>query len=192
MTNDELTKQQVDALLKAFDDALEQGPWAASGFLQVIGRRLLEIRNGFANRMDASSQRTADAAASIASRMALRSDQKKIYIVLYSFDGSNLKSWERIVTNLPRQIISRPIYSEEDDVVAIIKTKENKINEAYVSIYINESDILQMPSDKLPLDKLGKQLLTLKDRSLKLDNIDCFVHQSGRYQFSQGRLIKDS
>ena len=192
MTNDELTKQQVDALLKAFDDALEQGPWAASGFLQVIGRSLLEIRNGFANRMDASSQRNADAAASIASRMALRSDQKKIYIVLYSFDGSNLKSWERIVTNLPRQIISRPIYSEEDDVVAIIKTKENKINEAYVSIYINESDILQMPSDKLPLDKLGKQLLTLKDRSLKLDNIDCFVHQSGRYQFSQGRLIKDS
>lgn len=192
MTNDELTKQQVDALLKAFDDALEQGPWAASGFLQVIGRSLLEIRNGFANRMDASSQKNADAAASIANQMALRSDQKKIYIVLYSFEGSNLKSWERIVSNLPRQIISRPIYSEEEDVIAIIKTKENKINEAYVSIYINESDILQMPSDKLPLDKLGKKLLTLKDRSLKLDNIDCFVHQSGRYQFSQGRLIKDS
>lgn len=192
MTNDELTKQQVDALLSALDAALEQGPWAASGFLQVIGKSLQEIRDGFANRMDGSTQKKLDDASLLANQMALRSGQKKIYIALYSFEGSNIKSWERILTNLPRQMISRPIYTEEHDAIAIVKTKETKINEAYVSIYINESDILQMPSDKLPVDKLGKQLLTLKDRSLKLDNIDCFVHQSGRYSFEQGRLIKDS
>ena len=192
MTNDELTKQQTDAILKALDDALQQGPWGTSSFLQVIGKSLLEIRDGFANRMDTSTQQKLQNDSSLANEMALRSDQKKVYIALYSFEGTSIKSWERIVANLPRQMISRPIYTKEEDAIAIVKTKENKNNEAYVSIYINETDILPMPVDKLPVDKLGKQLLTLKDRSLKLDNIDCFVHQSGTYHYSKGRLINDS
>ena len=190
--NDELTKQQVDAILKALDDAIQQGPWGTSSFLRVIGKSLLEIREGFAKRVDASAQQQSNRLSSLANQMALRSAQRKVYIVLYSFEGSNIKTWERIVANLPRQMISRPVYSQEDDAIAFIKTKENKNNEAYIVIYINESDILPMPTDKLPHDKLGKQLLTLKDKSLKLDNIDCFVHQSGVYHYSQGRLVKDS
>ena len=190
--NDELTKQQVDAILKALDDAIQQGPWGASSFLRVIGKNLLEIREGFAKRVDASAQQQSNRLSSLANQMALRSAQRKVYIVLYSFEGSNIKTWERIVANLPRQMISRPVYSQEDDAIAIIKTKENKNNEAYIVIYINESDILPMPIDKLPHDKLGKQLLTLKDKALKLDNIDCFVHQSSVYHYTQGRLVKDS
>jgi intracellular multiplication protein IcmQ len=190
--NDELTKQQIDAILKALDDAIQQGPWGASSFLRVIGKSLLEIREGIAKRVDASAQQQSNRLSSLANQMALRSAQRKVYILLYSFEGSNIKTWERIVANLPRQMISRPVYSQEDDAIAVIKTKENKNNEAYIVIYINENDILPMPTDKLPHDKLGKQLLTLKDKSLKLDNIDCFVHQSGVYHYTQGRLVKDS
>lgn len=186
---DELTKEQADAILKALDEAVQQGPWGASSFLRVIGKNLLEIREGFASRIKHSVQQKSNISSSIASQMALRHAQQKVYIVLYSFDGMNITSWERIVANLPRQMISRPVYSQEDDAVAIIKTKENKNNEAYVVIYIDACDILPMPIDKVPLDKLGKPLLTLKDRSLKLDNIDCFVHQSGVYHYAQGRLV---
>lgn len=190
MINDELTKQQTDTILKALDDALQQGPWGASSFLQVIGKSLLEIRDGFANRTDSSTQQKANHELSLANQEELRRGQQKVYIALYSFEGSSLQSWERIVANLPRQMISRPIYTKEEDVIDIVKSKEKKINEAYVSIYINENDILPIPTDKLPVDKLGKHLLTLKDRSLKLDNIDCFVHQSGTYHYSHGRLHK--
>ena len=59
--NDELTKQQVDAILKALDDAIQQGPWGTSSFLRVIGKSLLEIREGFAKRVDASAFRAAAA-----------------------------------------------------------------------------------------------------------------------------------
>lgn len=187
---DELTKEQTDAILKALDEAVQQGPWDASSFLRVIGKSLLEIRDGFAQRVDNCAKQKSNGVSSRINQMALRHGQQKVYIVLYSFDGSNIKSWERIVANLPRQMISRPVYSQEDDAVAIIKTKEHKSNEAYVVIYIDSNDILPMPTDKIPLDKLGKPLLTLKDRSLKLDNIDCFVHQSGVYHYSQGRLVQ--
>ena len=89
-------------------------------------------------------------------------------------------------------MISRPIYADEEDIKALIRTKENKINEAYVSMYISQSDILPLPADKIPVDKLGKPLITLKDKSLSLDNINRFVHESGSYQYSQGRLVKNS
>ena len=88
-------------------------------------------------------------------------------------------------------MISRPIYADEEDVKAVLKTKENKQNEAYVAIYINQSDILPLPPDKASVDKLGKVLLSLKDKTLNLDNISRFVHLSGVYRYANGRLIKN-
>lgn len=189
---DELSEQQTDAILKALDEAIETGPWDESNFLRVIGKNLREIREGFVNQLNAPGLERSRQASHLANRIALRSGQQEIFIALYSSDGTNIQSWERILMNLPKQMISRPIYANEEDVKAIIKTKENKNNEAYVSMYISQNDILVLSPDKTPIDKLGKPLLTLKDKSLSLDNINCFVHQTGTYQLTQGRLVKNS
>lgn len=188
---DELSDQQTDAILKALDEAIEKGPWEDSNFLKVIGKNLREIREGFVNRLNTSGHEKSKITAHLANRIALRSGQQEIFIALYSSDGGNIQSWERILMNLPRQMISRPIYADEEDIKALIRTKENKLNEAYVSMYISQSDILPLPADKVPMDKLGKPLLTLKDKSLSLDNINRFVHKSGSYQFNQGKLVKN-
>ncbi|CEG58047.1 Dot/Icm secretion system protein IcmQ [Legionella fallonii] len=188
--NDKLSDEQNEAILKALNEAIEHGPWDKSNFLKIIGKNLVEIRDDFVKQLGASSLQQIKAEAHLANRMALRSGQQEVYISLYCYEGSNMQSWERIVTNLPKQMISRPIYANEDDVKAIIKSKENKLNEAYVAIYINQSDILALPSDKLSVDKLGKTLLSLKDKSLNLDNISRFVHLSGVYSYTNGRLSK--
>ncbi len=193
MNNDELTTEQADAVLLALDNAIAQGPWEESNFLRVIGKNLREIRDEFVSGMESSGKVSTDAAANLVHQnILLRRGQKKVCVALYSSNGKNMQSWEWIVTNLPRQMISRPIYLEEEDVKAIIKTKENKINEAYVIIYIDENDILHVNDDKIPMDKLGKPRLLLKDGALKLSNMESFVHQSGTYHYSQGRLIKDA
>ncbi len=188
---DELSEQQTDAILKALDDAIEHGPWDESNFLRVIGKNLREIRDGFANQLHDPGYEKSKIASHLANRVALRSGQQEIFIALYSSNGTNMQSWERILMNLPKQMISRPIYDNEEDLRAIIKTKENKNNEAYVSMYVSQSDILMLTADKTPVDKLGKSLLTLKDKSLSLDNINRFVHISGTYQYVQGRLVKN-
>ena len=190
--NDELSKQQSDAILKALDDAILQGPWDESNFLRVIGKNLHELRDGFIAQINTTNGAQSGMISHLANRIALRSGQQEIFIALYSSDGENIASWERILMNLPKQMISRPIYASEEDIKALIKTKENKINEAYVSMYISQSDSLQMSADKTPVDKLGKPLLTLKDKSLSLDNINRFVHITGTYQYGQGRLVKNS
>ncbi|WP_133128939.1 Dot/Icm secretion system protein IcmQ [Legionella nagasakiensis] len=189
---DELSEEQANSILKALDDAIEQGPWDESNFLRVIGKKLREIRERFASQVHLSDQEKEKIPSHLANRIALRSGQREIFVALYSSTGSNLSSWERIVANLPSQMISRPIYANEKDVKEIIGTKENKINEGYVSIYISQNDILPTPAEKTPVDKLGKSLLTLKDRALKLENIDRFVHISGTYKYTGGRLIKVS
>lgn len=187
---DILSDQQNEAILKALNDAIENGPWEQSNFLKVIGKNLVEIRDDFVKQLGTRSQAQIKAESHLANRIALRSGQQEVYISLYSSDGLNMQSWERIVANLPRQMISRPIYGDEENVKAILKTKENKQNEAYVAIYINQSDILSLPPDKASVDKLGKALLSLKDKSLNLDNISRFVHLSGVYRYINGHLVK--
>lgn len=188
---DQLSDEQKEAILQALNEAIEKGPWDKSNFLRVIGKKLITIRDRFLRRIGASSQAKLKAESHLANRIALRSGQQEIYVSLYSSDGRNLQSWEKILASLPRQMISRPIYADEEDIKAVLKTKENKQNEAYVSIYINQSDILPLSSDKAPVDKLGKTLLTLKDKSISLDNISRFVHVSGVYRYTNGRLIKN-
>lgn len=189
---DELSKEQINSIKRALEDAIEQGPWAASSFLTAIGKKLQDLRDEFLAQVNSPTEDKMKESSLLATKMALRNGQQEIFIALYSFDGTNIQTWERILANLPKQMLSRPIYAKEEDAIALIRSKENKNNEAYVSIFINQGDILVLPSDKIPMDKLGKPLLTLKDKSLSTDNINRFVHESGVYTYSHGRCIKSS
>lgn len=192
---DELTKQQAHAILEALDEAIETGPWDESNFLRVIGKNLREIRNKFASHLsgvETEANKPKIERHSHINRISQRTDHQEVFISLYSSDGSNIQSWERLLATLSRQIISRPIYADEEAVRTIIKSKENKENEAYVAIYINQADILNIPEDKIPFDKFGKPLLSLKDRAISLDNITRFVHTSGTYHYFKGRLLKNT
>lgn len=184
---DELSESQTTAILKALDDTIANGPWNESNFLRVIGKNLQEIRDDLAKQIANSAE---NHLSTRQNQPVMKSGQQEVFISIYSAEGNLLQSWERIIANLPRQMISRPIYSEEENVTTLIKSKENKLNEAYVAIYVDQSDILMLNPDKIPLDRLGKPLLTIKDRSLNLDNLTRFVHLSGVYKYVKGKLVK--
>lgn len=184
---DELSQHQIDEILKILDDMLEKGPWEESNFLRVIGKNISSIRSDFLKHVDVADK-GADSSAS--RQPALNADQQEIYISLYSSQGEKITNWERILLNLPRQVVSRPIYANEADLNTALRAKGNSINEAYVAVYINKSDILNIDADKIPYDKLGKPLLTLKDRAISLANINRFVHHSNTYAWQGGRLIR--
>lgn len=188
--NERLSDEQNARILKALNKAIEEGPWEKSNFLRMVGKNLTAIRDDFLTRLGAKSEHELKNESQLANKMALRSSQLEIFISLYSSDGINIQSWERIVANLPKQTISRPIYSNEENLKEVLKLKDNKNNEAYVAIFIDKQDILSLAPDKVPKDKLGTSLLSLKDRTLNLENISRFVHVTGSYQFLRGRLVK--
>ncbi|MFC7781211.1 Dot/Icm secretion system protein IcmQ [Legionella taurinensis] len=187
---DDDVQEQIDILIKTLNEAIDNGPWEDSNFLRVVGKNLREIRDNFIRQVGLSPEEKLKSAVNALQRN-LHNDQQLVFVSLYSSEGQNLQSWERIIANLQRQIISRPIYADEADIVNLIKSKEKKINEAYLAIFINQSDLLLLPSDKTPLDKLGRPLITLKDKAINLDNIVRFVHFSGVYTYLKGRLIKN-
>lgn len=190
MINDPVTKSQIEATLKALDAAIETGPWEESNFLRVIKKKLITIRDNFATKTGYQTETEQKNTAEFLKQIALRQGQQEIFIGIYSSDGNNMQAWERLLMNLPRQIISRPIYANEQDIKNLIKSKENKINEAYVVAYVSKTDILNVKTDKIPLDRFGKPLLSLKDKCLYLENISRFVHLSTPYSYVKGHLIK--
>lgn len=184
-----MNEEQAKVVLEALDKALAEGPWESSNFLRVIGKNLRKIRDNFVQEVKLNEAIETPAKELSTKLPASHRGQKEIYIALYTQEGSVLQAWERLILNLPKQVVSRPIYAQEEDVKFLIKSKENKINEAYAAIYVNEDDILAMHPDKVSKDRFGKALLTLKDKAINLDNITRFVHISGVYHYKKGRLF---
>ncbi len=191
MRKNKLSDQQIDAVLTAFKDALEHGPWATSALLRVLGKKLQSIYDAFEADVGSQKEAASKKESEHHSRRSLAEGQQEVFVALYSSDGSNLKSWEQILINLPRQMISRPIYENEEEIKKAIRSRDNSVNEGYVAVYIDTRSILAFPADRVPKDKLGTALLSLKDKSLSLNHIIRFVHKSGVYTYSRGRLIQD-
>ena len=187
-----ITEEQSKAVLKALDEAIDNGPWEDSNFLRVIGKNLRQIRDKYASEMHVGKESSANEGINKGATGGLFGGKQEVYVSLYTTNGSLLPSWERVIANLPRQIISRPIYATEQDVQSLIKHKENKINEGYVAIYINQSDILTVPADKVAMDKFEKPLITIKNNAITLTNITRFVHSTGVYTLQKGRLVKNA
>ena len=186
----ELTKEQCVDIITALNEAIDQGPWDKSNFLTAIGNNLKAIRDDFI-AYTASPQTPALKPLVEPAKPILRhTNQREVFVSLYSSNGMALRSWEQILVNLPHQMISRPIYADESKLQSLIKTKENKLNEAYVAIHVEQTDILPLSAERTPIDKLGTSLLSLKDKSLKLENITRFIHLSDVYLFLRGRLVK--
>lgn len=187
---EKLNDEQNAELLKALNKAIAEGPWEQSNFLKSIGKNMIAIRDEVLVRLGSSPEAQLKAESLRANQLALRSTQQEIFISLYCYEGSNLQNWEKIVSNLPGQMISRPVYAREMDIKDMLKYKENKQNEAYVVIYVDKANILPLPPDKIIKDKQGIALLTLKDKSVSLNNIIRFEHSSGTYEYVKGHLLK--
>lgn len=188
---DKISEEQAQAALKALEEAIAKGPWDASNFLRVIGKNLADLRDEFVATIAANKTFVAKESP-LAASPTLIAGQKEIFIALYCAEGNSLSGWEKILSNLPQHMISRAIYVNELEVEQLIRSRPNKINEAYISAYIKETDILVLPKEKVPKDKFGKELIVLKDKVLQIENMHRFVHLSGRYRYTKGRLIKIS
>lgn len=177
-------------ILTAVETTIEQGDWEANNYLRLVGQKLQTIREQYREALPRDNEDKSFATANLIQRVAMRSGQQEVFVSLYSSDGSVLGNWERILSNLPRQIISRPIYTNEEDIKAFIKSKENPKNEAYVALFVNQSDILQLSQEKIPHDKFGKPLLSLKDNAIDLNNLTRMIHMDAIYTISEGRIVK--
>lgn len=188
---DDRTQYYVN-LIRELDDLITKGNWDGSLFYQSIGRKLREFSEQYKKELNIQPEDIIPVTPTeMMDIVKQKSGLVEIYVSVYCTEGRNIKKWELVLSNLLRQIVSRPIYKREKDIRDVINSKENAINDAYVVAYVTEMDILK-PSfrDKALLDRFGHELMRLKDDALKSENITKLMHQSGEYAYRKGNLIK--
>lgn len=188
---DDQRKNYIE-VLKALNETIEQAPWGDNLFLQAIRKKLIELREQFkleAHITDADLESPHNlSAATILGRIAQRQGLQEVFIMIYNADGMNISKWEAIVNSIQKHSVNRPVYEKEEFAKAALRGAPNKQNEAYISLFVAQSDILKSESQML-VDRFGNPLILLKDNAVQREHICRFVHKSGQYEFESPKLV---
>lgn len=176
-----------DKLLASFDEALSKGDWDASLFFRMIGKRLKELRQLIVDEMSVETENSSQNFFN--SSFERRTDLVKVYISIYQAEWSNLDRWRATVKALADYSVSRPVYRDEEHVKALLRAKPDTRREAYVVAFVKPTDILPQSPGRVLADRLGHELLSLKENCIQLDNIVEFVHEDKRYNIRYGDFV---
>lgn len=193
MALDEETKANLE-VLKALNKAIEEGPWEHNLFFQGIGKKLRDLRDRFQDELGLHEHLEQNNPVQPGAIQGTTSQNQLIdvYVSLYQAEGANLQKWGVVVNSLVGHSLTRPVYKNEEDIKELIRSKDYKNNDAYVAVRIRLEDIYPPIPDKPLVDRLGHELLVLRDNVIKLENILYFVHVSGRYLLHNRTLIREN
>jgi intracellular multiplication protein IcmQ len=178
-----LSPDQVKNIQDAIKKMLSSDAWDKAVVLRVIRQQLQVLSDKF-------DKAALEAFAPEELAALVTHDEKQlVFISVYASEGKNLEAWQRLIMNLPRQYISRPIYAREEDAQYAARNKGIAMNEGYVAIWVDKSNIMPSSNQLFDLkDKFQHALITLKDRAIDLNNIEFFWVNSIQYTFQNGRL----
>lgn len=182
-------------VLKALDEAIKEGPWDSGLFFKATEKKLKEMRRRFVQQFNLKNiaeagETQAISGAETEQKAKLPAGYVEVYISIYLSDGANINKWQTLLSNISAHTVTRPVYRNEPDVRSLIRSKHNKLNEAYVIAHIKEADILPPPDDKPLRDRNERELLVLREGAVQVGNIIEFVHISGIYRFTKGQLVR--
>jgi Dot/Icm secretion system protein IcmQ len=181
----------VEKLKKMVTTVLSVGDWGNSIFLKASSTKLTKLYDEAQNLLTTGekivSKRCIDTPID---KRSVPKGYVQIFILLYQVDGSNLASWYRNVAMLTEYGVARPAYKEEVFIRELIRSKSSDIERSgYVVVNVKESDFYN--ADQVSLDMLGHQLFTLKEKTIKLENIVEFVHANKEhYIIEDDKLIQ--
>jgi len=176
-------------LLAILDELLGAGDWESSLFLKVASKRVKALRDEARALLDqATIQKDTQGDSN-----ALREGYEKVFVSLYQADGNDMKKWHNTLKGLALNNVGRPVYQSEGHVQASIRARGNQTCEGYAVVQIKTSDLMKMPDGRVPKDRYGNELLTVRENAVSLENIKEFVHANGQsYDFREGKLIPKS
>jgi len=121
----------------------------------------------------------------------LAQDEMLVYVYLFNAQGATLKNWENLL--LPQALIdhsvNRPIYSGQQQIEKMLRTKQNKTQHAYLIVAIRKNCALQTEENKTLSDQYGFPLLRIKQGALEIDKIKKFVHNDHEYKVSDKGML---
>lgn len=187
MTRTSIRLEQAQTIQDALHRLVASPHFSNSTFLRLLHQQIQKLSEEFDSTMQEVYSLQEEKTEQVKKDYV---NKELVYISIYCSDGLNIDSWKRVVENLPKQYISRPIYINERNVQKAVKAKPQLMNEGYVAIYVEKQAINQPEKPDFPLtDKWGHPLLSLKDRAIDLQNVEYFWHDSKHYLLTSKGLI---
>lgn len=123
---------------------------------------------------------------------ALADGQQYVFIHLFNAKGKILSRWEMMLSprNLFEYSVNRPIYEEQKQVEAYIRSRPNDDEHAFLVMKVAQTDILRGVASANNVDSLGQPLLKLKEGALKEQDLVYFFHKTTCYIFTRGHLMQ--
>lgn len=173
-------------LLAILDELLAAGDWESSLFLKVASKRVKALRDeAEALLIQATTEQE-----NKTNKDTLREGHVKVFISLYQSDGDDMRKWQNTLKGLALNNVGRPVYQNREDVQASMRARGNPACEGYAIVQIKNTDLIQMPDGRMPKDRYGNALLTVREKAVALDNIQEFVHAGKQvYDFHEGKLV---
>lgn len=112
-----------------------------------------------------------------------------VYVSLFCVSGE-LKDWEKILHNIDKQVISRPILTSEDEMKTLLRSKENLQKQGYAVLKLLEKNVIrQQSADRASQNEFGHELVSIKDSRIDAEVIEYFVHENHQYVLEHGLLV---
>ncbi len=174
-------------LISILDELLNSDDWESSLLLRTAKKHLNALKDEakqIADSLDGREEREQV-------DCSLKEGHIKVYVSLYQTEGARLKIWHDMLKSLSEYSTSRPVYKDEEQVRTAIRSKPDMQRHAYAVVIISESGIIHF--EKPAVDRLGQELLTLKDSVIETKNIIEFIHANEkRYKFRNDTLVLDT
>jgi hypothetical protein len=118
-------------------------------------------------------------------------DEVVVYVYLFNAQGLVLNSWLNMLT--PKLFyeysVNRPAYTEKAYIEALIRSKTNKNQHAYLSVAAKKKDIEHSLTEKK--DVVGNPIVKIREGGLQFDRLVAFTHMEMDYTLDgSGQLVK--
>lgn len=179
--------EEIKKFQQVYNDMLADERWQQSPFLKIMHAKMSMLKEQLENLIDSSNPEITDL--NTPSTFKQPDDNfQKIYIYLYTSDGKKLDAWQRVVENLDKHYISRPIYENEFDAQHAAIHAPVFFNAGYVGVWVDKKFINKNLDTDDFKDKFGHTLISLKDRAIDLSRIDSFWNNYVQYAWTNSKL----
>jgi hypothetical protein len=118
--------------------------------------------------------------------LGIQENEMIVYVYLFNAKGIVLKNWNNMLSSkvFYEYSVNRPIYANKTEIDAMLRTKTDKPQHAYLAVAIKKEDVLQAANETNPL-------IRVREGSLKLDRLIGFYHNGNEYTWSsEGGFLK--
>lgn len=172
-------------LLSIIDQLLEYEDWGDSPFITQLLKPTRAKREELIRFIEENSDRLPS---DTWKKPVCPEGSQEVYALLYQANGEDMQGWESQICDIHRTAVSRPLYTNEEDVRRCIRFRGDQSTDGYVLLFLPENYL--QPGEAELKDKYGQDLLQLRKTDLHTSFVKAFFHQDQIYQLQGSVLVK--